>query len=104
MSPSSTDTSTQPIPKKIQAVVAYTRLRQVPSDYREPSFDEMLRLCTDFGLVTEFRATKRGIRICCVNQTFDVSADEAELLLQGLILGFFYGHSRDDLSLAHWET
>ena len=85
-------------------MVAYARLRQVPSDYPEPSFDEMLRLCTDFGLVTEFRVTMRGIWMRCVNQNFEVSVDEAEVLLQGLILGFFYGHSRDDLSLAQWES
>lgn len=84
-------------------VIAYSRIKRAIADYPEPTLREMLRICKDFGLITDFDASVRGIRMVCVNQTFDVSVDEAEVLLQGLLLGFFYGHSRDDLSLAQWE-
>ena len=84
-------------------VIAYSRVKKAVADYPEPTFREMLRICKDFGLITEFDASVRGIRMQCVNQTFDVSVDEAEVLMQGLLLGFFYGHSRDDLSLAQWN-
>ena len=85
-------------------MLAYARLRRALSEYADPTFDELLRLCQDFGLVTEFHATVHGVRMRCVNQTFEVGVDEAELLMQGLILGFFFGHSRDDLTLAQWDS
>ena len=71
--------------------------------YAEPSFDEMLRLCVDFGLISEFDEVESGIRLRAVNQTFRLSIEEARVLMQGLLLGFFYGHSRDDLRLARWD-
>lgn len=85
------------------SVIAYSKIKRAIADYPEPTFREMLRICQDFGLITDVDASVRGIRMQCVNQTFDVSVDEAEVLMQGLLLGFFYGHSRDDLSLAQWE-
>ena len=84
-------------------MIAYSRIKKAVADYPEPTFREMLRICKDFGLITEFDASVRGIRMQCVNQMFDVSVEEAEVLMQGLLLGFFYGHSRDDLSLAQWD-
>ena len=71
--------------------------------YAEPAFDEMLRLCVDFGLISQYAAAESGIRLRCINQTFHVSVEEASVLMQGLLLGFFYGHSRDDLRLARWD-
>lgn len=79
-------------------------ITSIASQYADPTFEELLKLCQDFGLVTDFHAHVRGVRIRCVNQEFNVSVDEAEVLMQGLLLGFFYGHSRDDLALAQWET
>jgi hypothetical protein len=83
-------------------VITYARMKRTVAEYPEPTFEEMLRLCRDFGLVTEVETTVRGVRLRCVNQSFEVSVGEAELLMQGLLLGFFFGHSRDDLSLAEW--
>lgn len=84
-------------------MVTFSRIRERIADYPDPTFEEMLRLCKDFGLVTEYTPSLTGIRMKCINQIFDVSVDEAEMLMQGLLLGFFYGHSRDDLSLARWK-
>lgn len=81
-------------------MVSYERLRY---DYPDPTFEEVLRLCRDFGLVTDYEPSVGRVRLRCVNQVFDVTVDEAEVLMQGLLLGFFYGHSRDDLSLARWD-
>lgn len=84
-------------------MAAYRRTRGRVFEYPEPSFEELLHLCRDFGLVSEYEAHLTGVRLRCVNQVFEVSVDEAELLMQGLLLGFFFGHSRDDLSLAQWQ-
>ena len=71
--------------------------------YAEPSFDELRRLCVDFGLISEFAEDDAGVHVRCVNQSFHLSTEEASVLMQGLLLGFFYGHSRDDLRLARWN-
>ena len=84
-------------------MIAYATLRRTLLDYRDPTLEELLRLCRDFGLLTDFDLSPHGVLLRCVNQVFDVSAEDAELLLKGLLLGFFFGHSRDDLSLAEWD-
>jgi len=84
-------------------VVAYRRLKEVFTTYPDPTFEELLELCRDFGLVSDYHPSLAGVRLRCVNQIFEMSVDEAEVLMQGLLLGFFYGHSRDDLSLARWD-
>lgn len=81
----------------------YARLHQALHGYDDPSFEEMLRLCQDFGLVTEYHADLHGVTLRAVNQRYELTVDEAEVLMQGLLLGFFFGHSRDDLSLAQWQ-
>jgi hypothetical protein len=83
-------------------VGSYRRLKEVLA-YPDPTFEEMLELCRDFGLVAEYHVRLDGVQLRCVNQVFDLRIDEAEVLMQGLLLGFFYGHSRDDLSLARWD-
>lgn len=80
-------------------MTSYARYR----NYEDPTFEELLRLCQDFGLVSEYHATLTGVHLRCVSQEFQLTVDEAEVLMQGLLLGFFYGHSRDDLSLARWK-
>jgi len=84
-------------------VVNFCRIKEKISDYPDPTFEEMLRLCTDLGLVSEYTPRLTGVTMRCINQVFDVSVDEAEILMQGLLLGFFYSQSQDDLSLALWE-
>lgn len=73
-------------------MIAYGRITRAIADYPEPTLREMLRICKDFGLITEFDEGVRGIRMQCVNQMFDVSVDEAEVLIQGLLLRFFCSH------------
>jgi hypothetical protein len=84
-------------------VRSYKRLKEVLNHYPDPTFEEMIELCRDFGLVTDYQPSLNGVRMQCVNQVFELTVDEAEVLMQGLLLGFFYGHSRDDLSIARWE-
>jgi hypothetical protein len=73
-----------------------------PVRYAEPDRRELLRLCRDFGLVQEYEVGVNSIRMRCLHEVFEVSPQEADLLMKGLLLGFFYNHSRDDLSLADW--
>lgn len=83
-------------------VKAFPKPPARPVRYAEPDRRELLRLCRDFGLVHEYEVGATGIRMRCLHQVFEVSPQESELLMKGLLLGFFYGHSRDDLSLADW--
>lgn len=83
-------------------VKAYPRRPTRPVHYAEPDRRELLRLCRDFGLVQEYEVGSNSIRMRCVQEVFEVSPQESELLMKGLLLGFFYNHSRDDLSLADW--
>lgn len=73
------------------------------TSYPEPTLQELLALCRRFGLVTGFEPLRDGVRLSCVNQVYEVTPGEAHILMQGLLLGFFYGHLRDDLSQARWS-
>lgn len=70
--------------------------------YVQPSLDELMGLCRDFGLISEVRAVGERYWIQCKDEQFDVSPQEAALLVKGLLIGHFAFHTRDDLSLANW--
>ena len=71
--------------------------------YPEPSFEEMLRLCVAFGLVSDYEGGMFGVRLTCTGEVYELSVDEAEAMMRGLLIGFFHGHERNDLTLAQWE-
>lgn len=76
----------------------------VRSLYRQPTLDEMLDLCVEFGLVSDLERDGDFIRMTCREEEFGVSVREAELLVRGLLIGYFAMQTRDDLGLATWEN
>ncbi len=80
----------------------YATLEDFITAYPEPTFEEMLRLCVAYGLVSGYEASMFGVRLTCIQEEYELSVDEAEVMMRGLLLGFFYGHCRDNLALAHW--
>ncbi|MEM6646929.1 MAG: hypothetical protein AAF730_11830 [Bacteroidota bacterium] len=84
------------------AALAYNDLIQRISGYKEPSFEELLELCIDYGLVTQYRPSLERVQLVAVTQNYDLSVDEADVLLQGMLLGYFFGQSGDDLTQAEW--
>ena len=74
------------------------------TSYSDPSFTELVQMCMDFGLVEDYRAKRPGVRLRCLSEVYDVSIGEAELLLRGLLLGFFHQRTQDDLTLAQWAA
>lgn len=75
----------------------------VRSLYRQPTLDELLDLCLDFGLVSDLERNGEFLRMRCREEVFNVSVREAELLVRGLLIGYFAMQTRDDLGLATWE-
>lgn len=84
--------------------MTFSRPEEFLAAYPDPTFEELLRLCMDYGLITDYEARIYGVRVRCVTEAFEVSVDEAEVLMKGLLLGYFYGHSRDDLTPARWHS
>lgn len=77
----------------------------IASPYTQPSLDELIQLSMDFGLVNDVRHESNGrLSIKCKEETFRATLPEAQLLIRGLLIGFFAMHTRDDLSLANWEN
>ncbi len=74
----------------------------VESSYPNPSLDELVELCKDFGLITEIDAVQGIFHISCKDEKFVVSPSEAEALIRGLLIGYFAFNTRDDLALADW--
>ncbi|GAB5520704.1 MAG: hypothetical protein RhofKO_29550 [Rhodothermales bacterium] len=82
--------------------LAYNDLLQRISGYDEPSFEELLELCIDYGLVTRYRPSLERVQLVAVTQGYELGVNEADILLQGLLLGYFFGQSGDDLTQAEW--
>ena len=70
--------------------------------YVQPTLDELMGLCKDFDLISEIRTVGECYHIQCKEESFEVSAREARMLVKGLLIGHFAFHTRDDLSLANW--
>ncbi len=85
-------------------MLGYTSQRRKQTVYAEPSFDELLALCLDFGIVSEARAGVDGYVIRVLDERMELRGEHAAVLLKGLLLGYFFNHSRDDLSLAEWHA
>jgi len=78
---------------------------QEQEPYREPSLHELIELGQDFGLVRDVERLEDGrLRIQCKEEVFTTNLHEAQLLVRGLLIGYFAYHTRDDLSLAYWEN
>lgn len=72
------------------------------SNYPNPSLDELVELCKDFGLITDIKTARGYFHISCKDEKFIVSPAEAEALIRGLLIGYFAFNTRDDLGLADW--
>jgi len=70
--------------------------------YVRPTLDELFELCSDFKLISDVRNDGDGYQIQCKEELFSVTAQEASILVRGLLIGHFAFHTRDDLSLANW--
>ncbi|MDE2995452.1 MAG: hypothetical protein OXT73_01735 [Bacteroidota bacterium] len=70
--------------------------------YVQPTLDELMNLCKDFGLISEIRTVGERYHITCKDEQFNVSGQEASFLVRGLLIGHFAFHTQDDLSLANW--
>ncbi len=84
--------------------MSFDRLKDFIPSYPDPSFEEMLRLCVNFGIISDYEASVFGVRFTCVDEVMEMSVDEAEVAMKGLLLGFFFAHSRDNLREARWQT
>jgi|GEM_PF-4669585 len=82
----------------------FKRIEDFIPSYPDPDFEEMLMLCIDFGIISNYRASVFGVHFTCVNEELEMGVSDAEVLMKGLLLGFFYGHSRDNLTMARWKT
>ncbi len=81
----------------------YVTLEAFITAYPEPTFEEMLRLCVSYGLVSGYEGGMFGVRLTCIGEEYELSVDEAEAMMRGLLIGFFRGHSRDNLAPARWS-
>lgn len=81
---------------------AYATLEAFITAYPEPTFEEMLRLCVAFGLVSDYEGGMFGVRLTCAGEVYELGVDEAEAMMRGLLIGFFHGHERDNLTLSCW--
>ncbi len=70
--------------------------------YIQPTLDELISLCRDYGLISDVRMVGERYHIQCKEERFEVSSTEASYLVRGLLIGHFAFHTRDDLSLAYW--
>jgi len=78
---------------------------QEPEPYREPTLQELMELGKDFGLIRSVERLGDGrLRIQAKEEAFTTNLHEAQLLVRGLLIGYFAYHTRDDLSLANWEN
>ncbi len=78
---------------------------QEQEPYREPTLQELIEVGQDFGLIREVEREEDGrLRIQCKEELFTTNLHEAQLLVRGLLIGYFAYHTRDDLSLANWEN
>jgi hypothetical protein len=72
--------------------------------YQPPTFAELVESATQLGLVEGCEPGRYGIRLQIVGQVYDVAQRDAEMLLTGLLLGYFSVVSQDDLLSAQWNT
>lgn len=80
-------------------------LAELQEPYHEPTLQELIDLGQDFGLIRDVeRAGDGRLRIQCKEEVFTTNLHEAQLLVRGLLIGYFAYHTRDDLSLAYWEN
>jgi hypothetical protein len=77
---------------------------QQRSVYPEPTFEEMMGLAVDFGIISALTRSGTHVKMEVLNEMVDLTLPEAAILLKGLLLGYFYNQKRDDLSLARWES
>lgn len=82
---------------------AYQSLFENSGDYEDPSIEELAELCISYGLINDIRIEKGRFRFTAVNRYFDLDRIQADLLIQGLLLGYFSVHSGDELTMAAWE-
>ena len=73
--------------------------------YQPPAFHELVSSASQLGLIDGYEEGLRSIRLKAVGQIYDVSRREAEMLLNGLLLGYFsaVNPGADNLVLAAWE-
>ncbi len=72
--------------------------------YAPPSLTELIDASAQLRLIEGVEETLRGIRLRLVGQVFDLSAREAELLLTGLMLGYFAASEQEQPSVFQpWD-
>lgn len=72
------------------------------AEYAPPSFGELVALADQCGVISGFEQTPKGIRFRVAQQVFHLPQRDAELLLQGVLLGYFYAETHDDLTTTAW--
>lgn len=82
---------------------AYKSLFENTGEYEDPSLEELAELCIAYGLISDIRYEKGRYRFTAVNRYFDLDPIQADMLIQGLLLGYFYVQSGDELTMAAWE-
>ena len=79
------------------------RLEVLTGAYHAPSFQELLLMAQTLGLVGGVEHGLRGIRMTIVGQVFQIRADQAESMLNGVLLGYFAATSGEDMTAAQWK-
>ena len=72
--------------------------------YQPPTLAELVESAGQLGLIDGCEAGRFGVRLQVVGQIYDVSQRDAEMLLTGLLLGYFSVVSQDDLLAAQWNA
>ncbi len=85
-----------------RAVETISSTRALQIIYAEPQLHELIALCQQFELVVSHEMNDSEVTLLCQRDVYTLKHAEAELLLRGLLLGFFHRRTKDDLSLALW--
>lgn len=65
-----------------------TDFRPTSAGYAEPSLRELIDLAVSYGLVMGCELTPRGIALRMPHRHYELSLDEARLLIEGALAGF----------------
>lgn len=71
--------------------------------YAAPTFRELVEVGEQLGLVSGYEADDARVQMRVVGQVFHLAHREAELMLHGILLGYFAAQAGDDVSAADWD-
>lgn len=73
------------------------------SFYQEPSLNEIVMLCSSQGLIQAWDTDGLRATFRIMGASYDLTVAEAQLMLEGVLLGYYLSQSGDDVSGAVWD-